>query len=61
MYGRLIEFSGADPEKREKAIETINETVIPMLKGFDGYAGYIHLTDALHAWCEERTGGPATA
>ena len=29
MYGRLIEFSGADPEKREKAIETINETVIP--------------------------------
>jgi len=34
MYGRLIEFSGADPEKREKAIETINETVIPMLRGF---------------------------
>jgi hypothetical protein len=45
MYGRMIEFSGADPEKREKAIETINETVIPMLRGFDGYAGYIALYD----------------
>ena len=45
MYGRLIEFSGADPEKREAAIETINETVLPMLRGFDGYAGYIALYD----------------
>ena len=45
MYGRLISFSGADREKRELAIETINETVIPMLRGFDGYAGYIALYD----------------
>ena len=37
MYARLISFSGADPEKRESAIQTINETVIPMLRTYDGY------------------------
>ncbi|HEX3268378.1 MAG TPA: hypothetical protein VHQ98_10390 [Gaiellaceae bacterium] len=46
MYGRLVSFSGADPEKREQAIETIQKTVIPMLRGYDGYAGYIALYDA---------------
>ncbi len=46
MYARLISFSGADPEKRERAIETIRGTVIPMLRGYDGFAGYIALYDA---------------
>ena len=46
MYARLIEFSGADPEKRDLAIETMQGTVIPMLRGYDGYAGYISLYDA---------------
>jgi hypothetical protein len=46
MHARLVEFSGADPEKREQAIETIQGTVIPMLRGYDGYAGYIALYDA---------------
>jgi hypothetical protein len=46
MYGRLVSFSGADPEKREQAIETIQGTVIPMLRGYAGYAGYIALYDA---------------
>jgi hypothetical protein len=46
VYARLISFSGADPEKRENAIQTINETVIPMLRNFDGYSGYIGLYDA---------------
>ena len=45
MYARLIEFSGADPEKRERAIQTIRETVIPMLRQYDGFAGYITLYD----------------
>ena len=45
MYARLISFSGADPEKRDKAIETIRETVIPMLRQYDGFAGYIALYD----------------
>jgi DUF971 family protein len=27
----------------------------------DGHATGIYPWDALHAWCEERTGGPATA
>jgi hypothetical protein len=46
MYGRLISFSGADTDKREQAIETIRGTVIPMLRGYDGFAGYIALYDA---------------
>jgi hypothetical protein len=46
MYARLITFSGADSDKREKAIETIRETVVPMLRTYDGYAGYISLYDA---------------
>jgi hypothetical protein len=46
MYARLIEFSGADPEKRDNAIETIRGTVIPMLREYDGFSGYIALYDA---------------
>lgn len=46
MYARLISFSGADPDKREQAIETIRGTVMPMLRGYDGFAGYIALYDA---------------
>jgi hypothetical protein len=29
MHARLVSFSGADPETRENAINTIRETVIP--------------------------------
>jgi hypothetical protein len=46
MYARLITFSGADPEKREAAIEMIRGTVIPMLQSYDGYAGYLALYDS---------------
>jgi hypothetical protein len=45
MHARLISFTGADPEKREHAIQTIRETVIPMLRQYDGFAGYIALYD----------------
>jgi hypothetical protein len=45
MYARLISFSGADPEKRESAIEMIRGTVIPMLQTYDGFAGYLSLYD----------------
>jgi hypothetical protein len=45
MHARLISFSGADPEKRESALQTISETVIPTLRGHDGFAGYIALYD----------------
>jgi hypothetical protein len=45
MYARLISFSGADPEKRESAIQTIREQVIPTLRQYDGYAGYVALYD----------------
>ena len=46
MYARLISFSGADPEKRDSAIEMIRGTVIPMLQNYDGFAGYISLYNA---------------
>ena len=45
MHARLIEFSGADPDKREKMIETVRGTVIPMLREYDGYAGYLAMYD----------------
>jgi len=45
MHARLVSFSGADPEKREKAIQTIRETVLPALREYDGFAGYIALYD----------------
>lgn len=45
MHARLIEFSGADPERREEAIERIRGTVLPMLRQYDGFAGYIALLD----------------
>jgi hypothetical protein len=45
MYARLISFSGADPEKRERVMQTMRETVIPMLRQHDGFAGYLGLYD----------------
>jgi hypothetical protein len=46
MYARLVSFSGAEPGNRDNAIRTIRETVIPMLRSYDGFAGYIALYDA---------------
>jgi len=45
MYARLITFSGADSGKRDAAMEMIRGTVIPMLRTYDGYAGYLSLYD----------------
>ena len=45
MYARLIEFSGAEESKREQILQTVQETVIPMLRTYDGFAGYIALYD----------------
>ena len=45
MYARLISFAGADPGKRDSAIEMIRGTVIPMLQSYDGFDGYIALYD----------------
>jgi hypothetical protein len=46
MYARLIEFSGAEPDKRDKMMEIVRGTVIPMLREYDGFAGYIAMYDA---------------
>jgi hypothetical protein len=45
MHARLVSFSGADPDKRERMIETIRGTVLPMLRQYDGFAGYVGLYD----------------
>ena len=43
MYVRLVSPSSADPEKRENAIKTMQETVLPTSRQYDGFAGYIGL------------------
>jgi hypothetical protein len=45
MYARVITFSGAGSDKRETAVEMIRGTVLPMLRTYDGYEGYIALWD----------------
>lgn len=45
MHARVISFSGADPEKRENALQTIRGTVIPALREYEGFAGYVALYD----------------
>ena len=45
MYARLISFSDATPDRRDSAIEMIRGTVIPMLRTYDGFEGYIALYD----------------
>lgn len=45
MYARVIALSGAESGKREAALEMIRGTVIPMLRSYDGYEGYIALYD----------------
>ena len=45
MYARVITFSGADSDKRDAALEMIRGTVLPMLRTYDGYEGYVMLTD----------------
>jgi hypothetical protein len=48
MHARVISFSGAGAtsENREKAEEMIRGTVLPMLRTYEGFAGYIALFDA---------------
>jgi hypothetical protein len=45
MHARLIEFSGAEAGKREQMVQTIEEKVLPMLRTYDGFAGYLGLYD----------------
>jgi hypothetical protein len=45
MYARVIAFSGADSSKRDGAEEMVRGTVLPMLRSYDGYEGYIALWD----------------
>jgi hypothetical protein len=46
MHARVISFSGASSANREKAEEMIRGTVLPTLREYDGFAGYLALYDA---------------
>jgi hypothetical protein len=48
MHARVITFSGADSSKREDMLEMVRGTVIPLLRSYDGYGGYITLYDTDH-------------
>jgi hypothetical protein len=43
MYARLVSFSGGDAATRDRWVQTIQDTVIPTLRGHEGFAGYIGL------------------
>jgi hypothetical protein len=45
MYARLVSLTGASPEKRENMIQAMRENVVPTLRGYDGFAGYVGLHD----------------
>jgi hypothetical protein len=45
MYARVIAFSGADSGKRQAAEEMIRGTVVPMLRTYEGFEGYLALYD----------------
>lgn len=45
MHARVVTMSGADAGKREAALEMINGTVIPALREYDGFKGYLALWD----------------
>jgi hypothetical protein len=45
MYGRLIEVEGVDPSKRAEVLGIMRERIVPALKEFDGFAGFISLVD----------------
>ena len=45
MYGRLVEIEGIDPSHREEILGILRERIIPGLKEFDGFAGFISLVD----------------
>jgi hypothetical protein len=45
MHARFVTFADADPDKREHAIETIRGTALPLLRQYDGFAGYLAMWD----------------
>jgi heme-degrading monooxygenase HmoA len=45
MYGRLVEIDGLDSSRREEAMATMRERVIPSMKEAEGFAGFISLVD----------------
>jgi len=43
MYVRLVELTGADAEKHDRVVETMQEIIVPALRELDGFAGFIGL------------------
>src|SRR5258705_3592168 len=45
MYGRLVEIESIDRSRRDEAVQSLRERVIPTLKELNGFAGFISLVD----------------
>ena len=43
MYVRLVSFSGGSADTRDTWKQTIQDTVLPTLRGHEGFGGYIGL------------------
>jgi hypothetical protein len=43
MYVRLVSFSGGSADMRDSWKQTIQDTVLPTLREYEGFAGYIGL------------------
>ena len=45
MYVRVVELSSAGSERHDRVVETMQETIVPALRRYDGFAGFIGLYD----------------
>ena len=45
MYVRIVEFSGADAEKRDQVVQAMRQNIVSTLQGYDGFVGFIGLYD----------------
>ena len=43
MHARLVSWSGGSPDNRDQWLQTIQDTVLPALRTYEGFAGYIGL------------------
>ena len=45
MYARLVEVEGVDMSRRDEIAGIMRDRIIPGLKEYDGFAGFISLVD----------------
>jgi hypothetical protein len=45
MFARMATFEGVDPDAAARTLEEVRERVEPLMRGLDGYRGYLDLMD----------------